>query len=64
MEAATRKGRQGKDAEKVWRGRARFQNQGDSFREGLSAHARAQDHDGWGAMANQDPVRAGRHRPR
>jgi hypothetical protein len=39
MEAATWKGRQGKDAEKVWRGRARFQNQGGSFREGLSAHA-------------------------
>ena len=34
MEAATRKGRQGKNAEKVWRGRARFQNQGGSFREG------------------------------
>jgi hypothetical protein len=39
MEAATRKGRQGKDAEKVWRWRAGFQNQGGSFREGLSAHA-------------------------
>ena len=28
MEATTWKGRQGKNAEKVWRGRAGFQNQG------------------------------------